>query len=97
VSIAVGDGDCSITANGVVKLQAASQAFVRGDDYADALDSFLDALSALMQTLATSPPAPPNAALTVAAVFTAVGVFTPQLEAFKAARATYLSQKVKGE
>lgn len=73
------------------------QSFVRGDDYADALGTFLDALDVFVDTLATAPPAAPNAALTVASVLAAAQIFQPQIATFKASRATYLSTRIKGD
>lgn len=75
----------------------ATQSFVRGDDYADAEGEFLDALDTFVQTLATATPAPPNSALTVAAVLAAANIFRPKITAFKNARNDYLSTKIKGE
>jgi hypothetical protein len=84
--------------DGQVQLQDASQSFVRGDDLADAADSFLDALSTFVRSISdTAAPAAPNAALTVATVIAAAAVFQPAITQFKNARQTYLSTKIKGE
>jgi hypothetical protein len=83
--------------NGVIKLQSAEQAFVRGDDYADALGAFLDALTVFSNGLQSAPPTPPNGALTVAAVIPLAQALSEAISQFKQARSNYLSTKIKGE
>lgn len=78
----------------------ADQAFVRGNDQLDALNSFLDALDAFANTLATATPAPPNGALTVAVVLAAyelpgVGL-RAKIAAAKQALEASLSSRIKG-
>lgn len=80
----------------------AGQAYVRGDDYADALNDFLGVFQAFLSTLTMSTPAPPNGALTVADLILAVnppgGTSLIQATAdLRAARAQYLSDRIKGE
>jgi hypothetical protein len=83
--------------------QEASQPFVRGNDYGDAFDALLDALDTFAGALAGAPPAPPNAALTVASVLAAYadpvtgGGLKVAIARAKAARSDYLSTKIRGE
>lgn len=76
---------------------AASQKYVRGDDFSSALDTFLTDLTTFLAALATAVPAPPNGALTTAAVAGALADFLPKIEAFKNAKNLYLSTRVKAE
>ncbi len=79
----------------------ADQAFVKGNDQADALKALVDALDAFAQALATATPAAPNGALTVASV--ALAYTTPvtglavKLAQAKTAIDNALSTKIKGE
>lgn len=89
-----GSGDLVIKAGGVVKMQAASQSFVRGDDFTSALNTFLAALVVYAQTL--GPPGPP-AAVTTATTTPAGALLVTASNNLTSAAATYLSQKIKGE
>jgi hypothetical protein len=75
----------------------ANQPFVRGDDYADALDAFLDDLLSFMNSLIAAVPAAPNGALTVADAIAAATPMINSIATFKAARAEYLSTLIKGD
>lgn len=75
--------------------EGAGQAFVRGDEHIDDADALKTALQNFGNALAASTPAPPNAALTVADVITAVTALTGELAAIDFSRA--LSSKIKGE
>lgn len=57
--------------------EGATQKIPLGDDYTTALKNALDAIDSMLQTLSTATPAPPNAALTVAAVLAAYNVMHP--------------------
>jgi len=75
--------------NGTIQLQDASQSFVRGDDYADALGDYLDSVLAWIELVKTG---------IEAAGGTLVNAeYTTAIERLKAARNTYLSTKIKGE
>lgn len=96
-----GTGDVTIDAGGQVKLQDASQSFVRGETYADALGQFLTALGVVTVAVGTfatavgvAVPAVAGAATTLN---TAITTFGTAINAFATARATYLSSKVKGQ
>lgn len=97
-----GDGSiiCETKGSGKVLLAGrdADQPFVRGDDYASAEASFIDALGALTTAI--------NTAITLASATTAGGVtidpaalaaFSSARSIFKSAKNTYLSQKVNGK
>lgn len=75
--------------------ESADQRLVLGDDQVTALKALIDALDAFTQTIATAAPAPPNAALTVAAVLAAQQVLKPQLEQAKTALEQALSEVAK--
>jgi hypothetical protein len=75
----------------------ADQAYMRGDDFADAIEDMVDAIGSFAQSLSTSTPAPPNAALTVADVVAAYAPLEIAIAQFKAARAEYLSTRIKGD
>lgn len=75
----------------------ADQPFARGADLADALDALADALDSFANALATAAPAPPNAALTVAAVLAAYTPLATAIGQFKTARDTYLSTRIRGD
>ncbi len=102
--------DARLAAGGTLRLVApnvrladpeAGQAFARGNDLATALEQLATAIDTFANLLATAPPAPPNAALTVAAVTTAYSAPAVGLkfaiERFKLAKNTWLSTKIKGE
>lgn len=57
--------------------EGATQKIPLGDDQLSALKNALDAIDAMLQTLSVATPAPPNAALTVAAVLAAYNVMHP--------------------
>lgn len=80
---------------GVIKMQAATQSFVRGEDLQSELDKLKQALQSFGTDLAASTPAAPNAALTVADVITAVATLSQALGNINFA--TPLSSKIKGE
>lgn len=103
MSLKTGTGDMTLVTGlpGVLKLQDASQAYVRGDNYADALGTFLDAAKIVMTAVgafatavgAALPPVIPAAAtLNVAIV-----AFNAACDAFKASRLVYLSSRIKGQ
>jgi len=90
-----GSGDLVIKAGGLVKMQAATQSYMRGDDFAQALNSLLPKLAAFVVALS----APPATAITtdlVAAAATTSGLLTGITDMITSS-ATYLSQKIKGE
>lgn len=76
---------------------AATQAYTRGNDLGTALDNLADALNTFANALATAPPAAPNGALTVASTAAAYTPFATAISAFKAAKATWQSTRIKGE
>lgn len=84
----------TIQAGTQVKLQAGLQSYVRGEDYASALNTFLVALSAY--ALALGPPGPP-APVTTATTAPAGETLITATNTFISAATTYLSQKIKGE
>lgn len=117
---AEGSGEIKILSDtGLINMQGASQPFVRGDTYADALASHLDAIDALTAALSTAiaaisayanaitllpvpfpltTPAATTLATALAIPWTsAVATYTASATAFRAARAQYLSQRIKGE
>jgi len=98
--------DVRVSASGEMQLLAeemklgipeADQPFVRGDDFADAFDSLIDAIGDFAESLATATPAPPNGALTTAVVAAAFIPLQVALEQAKTARQTYLSTRIEGD
>jgi len=94
-----GDGDLilEVKGAGTAKLgdREADQPFVRGNDYADAEGTFLDALETFV-TAVSGAGADPQGGLLAAGVIAAVTAFKPSISTFKNARTTYLSTKVEG-
>jgi hypothetical protein len=102
-----GGGDIELTAagSGVVKLQDASQSFVRGNDFDAQLDSFLTAQTTFITALAAAvsaisvyanaiaqPAVLPTTAPANATLQTAlVTTFAPQVAVFNAALASFQS------
>jgi len=79
----------------ILGVPLADQSYVRGDDYADALDAFADALDAFAQAIAV---APVNIAGAVVALDPAsLTLFQTAISQYKAARTTYLSTRIKGD
>lgn len=98
-----GAGDVELTSKAAreVKLQGATQAFVRGNDYSTALNTAVDAIKVLNVAVGTFATAvggalPPVAAAAVT-LNTAIGVCNAALDTFKSSSSTWLSTKVKGE
>jgi len=71
----------------------ADQPFVRGDDQADALDDLADALGQFAAAIAVAPVVGAAVALDPATLAT----FQQAIAAFKAARQSYLSTRIKGD
>lgn len=98
---AEGSAPVKLRSGGVVELQDASQPFVRGADYADALGTFLSALGVVMTAIGTFATAVGSAvpALSTPAgtLNTAIGTFANAISAFSNARNQYLSTRVKGQ
>ena len=81
--------------DGTITMQDGSQSFTRGEDLKTQLQSVVDAFKTFAQTIATSPPAAPNAALTVASVAAAFATLQTSLSALNFD--SFLSSKIKGE
>jgi len=92
-----GSGDFLIKAGGLVKMQAASQSFVRGDDFANSLSTFLTALDVFCDGITATPPAPLNAAMTQPALSALAQTLKAASIVLAQQSAIYLSQKIKGE
>lgn len=93
-----GNGDFVLetVGDGKIKLQRdADQPYMRGNDYADAQDDFLDALTTFVNAIKGAG-ADPQGGLLGAPVIAAATAFGPKIATFKSARSTYLSQKVVG-
>jgi len=75
----------------------ADQPYMRGDDFADAIEDIVDAIGSFAQSIATATAAPPNAALTVADVLLAYAPLEIAIVQFKGAREGYLSTRIKGD
>lgn len=75
--------------NGQIKLQAATQSFVRGEDLADAINNFLDAMNIWIGLVASG--------ITAGGGTLDNTVFIQAIEALQRARDNYLSTKIKGE
>ena len=85
------------TGTGRIEMQNASQSYVRGESYADALDLFLTSLEAFTAGLIAAPPAPPNGALTVAVVIPLATALQTASQTLRGQRPTYLSTRIRGE
>lgn len=91
-------GDMKLHGEAVeVGKDGADQSYMRGNDFADAIESMVDAIGSFAQSIATATPAPPNAALTVADVLAAYAPLEIAIGQFKAEREQYLSQRIKGD
>ena len=94
VSIAAGG-------TGVVRMQDASQSFVRGNDYSTALNTCMDAFKVLNTAIGTFATAvgvaTPAVAAAAATLNVAVGVCNSAIDAFKASSSAWLSTRVKGQ
>lgn len=97
------DGNVEIVSKSaqVVKLQAATQAFIRGNDYSTALNTAVDAIKVLNTAVGTFATAVGGALPPVAAAATtlnaAIVACNSALDTFKSSSSTWLSTKVKGE
>lgn len=97
------DGNVEIVSKSaqVVKLQAATQAFIRGNDYSTALNTAVDAIKVLNTAVGTFATAVGGALPLVAAAATtlnaAIVTCNAALDTFKSSSSTWLSTKVKGE
>ena len=90
-----GSGDLVLKAGALVKLQGASQSYMRGEDFVSALSTWLGAVS--VYVLAIGPPIPPTIPVTTAMTGPAGATLSQATIDFISASATYLSQKIKGE
>lgn len=97
------NGDVEIVSKAaqVVKLQAATQAFIRGNDYSTALNTAVDAIKVLNTAVGTFATAVGGALPPVATAATtlnaAIVACNSALDTFKSSSSTWLSTKVKGE
>jgi hypothetical protein len=98
---AEGSGDVLVVSTtGNLLLMDASQAFVRGGDYADALGVFLSALKTFLTALdvAVSALATATGLVPVGTTFSAAtNVMKAAIDVFKEARTGYLSRRIKGQ
>jgi|694.fasta_scaffold42860_9 hypothetical protein len=97
------NGDVEIVSKAaqVVKLQAGTQSFVRGDNYSTSLNTAVDAIKVLNTAVGTFATAVGGALPPVAGAATtlnaAVVACNAALDTFKSSSSTWLSTKVKGE
>lgn len=103
-----GNTNVNLTAGALVKMQDGSQAYVRGNDYANSLSDFLTALNTMQSALAayatalgtgtpTNPVLHSEAATAASTLATAIAQFGISISIFQDAHTTYLSTKVKGQ
>ena len=97
------NGDVEIVSKAaqVVKLQAATQAFIRGNDYSTALNTAVDAIKVLNTAVGVFATAvggaTPAVALAAATLNTAIVACNAALDAIKSSSSVWLSTKVKGQ
>lgn len=96
-----GSGTIAIkSGTGRLDLQGAAQSYVRGENYADALSTFLSASNVVMAAFKVFVSAVASAAGVApagATLNTAIDVFIAATTAFNNARNGYLSTRIKGE
>jgi hypothetical protein len=97
------NGDVEIVSKAaqVVKLQAGTQSFVRGDNYSTSLNTAVDAIKVLNTAVGTFATAVggalPPVAMAAATLNAAIVACNSALDTFKSSSSTWLSTKVKGE
>lgn len=95
VSVTTNSGDISINSgSGSLKLEDASQPYVRGTDYSNALSSFLTALTTYTASLAAGNPLLP---VLISVAASAAASLAPSIIQFQTAHTQYLSTKIKGQ
>lgn len=95
IDIQVGQGHYVVQAAGQVRMQAANQSFVRGEDLKSAIDNFATQVGVAFSAMV--PPGPPTTPVTAAQISAGLSIIQTAIQALQAASNIYLSQKIKGE